>query len=415
MTSADIDALPRACDLVDVTAVVELTRALVRVPSTWDLSHGRSEAPAARLVAEVMRGFGWDPVVDDVAPGRPNVVAVLDGGLPGPTLLFEGHTDVVTEGAEDEWTVDPFGADVVDGRLYGRGSADMKSGVAAMIHAARAVQLSGPFPGRIVVAALVDEEGQMLGVKHFVASGQAAEVDAAIVCEPEAEEICAVAKGAVRLWATCTGRMAHGAMPQYGRNPLPAVAELVLAIREVEQDLQRDPGEHEHLGVTYLTPTVVDGGTRAQLNVIPGRAALGVDCRTVPGVDHAALVADIRSRATEIAQRHDLSIDIEVIEERPCAVTAEDHPVALAVASAHREVTGREPVFGGVPGATDGTILWRDAGIANVVYGPGPKWIAHQPDEYVEVEDIVRKARVYAQAALTFLRSSSADAAEVQR
>lgn len=354
-----------------------------------------------------MRGFGWQPVVDEVAPGRPNVVATVDGGPPGPTLLFEGHTDVVTAGEDDEWTVEPFGGDIVDGRLFGRGSADMKSGLAAMLHAVRAVELSGTFPGRIVVAALVDEEGQMLGAKHFVASGMAAGVDAAIVCEPEAEEICAVAKGAIRLWVTCTGRMAHGAMPQHARNPLPAVAELMAAVRSYESELQRDPGEHRHLGLTYLTPTVLHAGSRQQLNVIPGRAVVGFDCRTVPGVDHDALVERMGAIAADVGRRHDVRVEVHVIEERPCAVTPEDHPVALAVAAAHRDVTGEEPAFGGVPGATDGTILWRDGGIPNVVYGPGPKWIAHQPDEYVEVDDVVRKARVYAQAALVFLHDAA--------
>lgn len=237
MTS-DTHASLRAGHLVDEQAVVSLTQDLVRIPSTWDAGRGRSEQPVAELVAQVMRGFGWRPEVTEVVPGRPNVVAVVDGGLPGPTLMFEGHTDVVTEGAPEEWTVDPFGGDIVDGRLYGRGSADMKAGVAAMIHATRAVELAGPFPGRIVVAALVDEEGQMLGAKHFTTTALAREVDAAIICEPEAEEICAVAKGAVRLLVTCTGKMAHGAMPQHGRNPVPAVAELVAALGRYQRELQ---------------------------------------------------------------------------------------------------------------------------------------------------------------------------------
>jgi succinyl-diaminopimelate desuccinylase len=405
--SSDTSERTRPSDLVDADAVVALTQALVRIPSTWDPDRGRSEQPAAELVAEVMRGFGWEPQVEEAAPGRPNVVAVVDGGLPGPTLMFEGHTDVVTEGSLEEWTQDPFGAEIVDGRLYGRGSADMKSGVAAMIHAVRALQLAGPFPGRIVVGALADEEGHMLGAKHFVKTPLAEQVDAAIVCEPEAEEICAVAKGAIRLWVEVAGLMAHGAMPQHGRNPIPAVAALIDAVAAYQAELQQDPGEHRHLGPTYLTPTVLDAGSASQMNVIPGRARLGFDCRTVPGVDHDALVERVRHDAARIATEHDVEITVEVVDDRPCAVTPEDHPIALAVAGAHEDVTGTAPVFGGVPGATDGTILWRDAGIPNVVYGPGPKWIAHQPDEYVEVDDIVRKTKVYAEAALRYLTAAA--------
>ena len=118
------------------------------------------------------------------------MIATIDGDRPGRTLLFEGHTDVVTEGDEDAWSVDPFGAELRDGRIYGRGSADMKSGVAAMLFAADAVVRAGSFPGRLVVAALVDEEGMMSGVRDFVARGRADGIDGAICCEPEGGEIC---------------------------------------------------------------------------------------------------------------------------------------------------------------------------------------------------------------------------------
>ena len=136
----------------------------------FDPERGLNEQPAAELVEAQMQAFGWTPRVDVVADGRPNVIATIDGDRPGRTLLLEGHTDVVTEGDERAWSVDPFGAELRDGRIYGRGSADMKSGVAAMLFAADAVVRAGSFPGRIVVAALVDEEGMMSGVRDFVAA-----------------------------------------------------------------------------------------------------------------------------------------------------------------------------------------------------------------------------------------------------
>ncbi|NUT09383.1 MAG: M20/M25/M40 family metallo-hydrolase, partial [Nonomuraea sp.] len=225
---------------VDARGVVEFTQALVRIPSTNDPARGRQERPAAELVEAKMREWGWDPVVYEAAPGRPNVVAVVEGGGgEGPTLMFEGHTDVVTEGDLSTWTVDPFGGEIRDGRLWGRGSADMKSGLAATLYATRALQLAGPFPGRIKVCALADEEGLMIGAHHFVSSGLAADVDGAIVAEPEAGEICAVAKGALRLRVDLTGKMAHGAMPQHGRNPIEAVGTLLVALRSLQQELQR--------------------------------------------------------------------------------------------------------------------------------------------------------------------------------
>ncbi|WP_279582737.1 M20 family metallopeptidase [Fodinicola feengrottensis] len=154
-------------------------------------------------------------------------MATVVGDGPGATLLFEGHTDVVTEGSLDEWTVDPYEGIIRDGRLYGRGAADMKSGLAAMVYAVRALQLAGGFPGCIKVCALADEEGMMIGVHHLVDSGAVSDVDGAIVCEPEGGEICPVSKGAVRFTVTFAGAMAHGAMPQHGRNPIPAIADFL--------------------------------------------------------------------------------------------------------------------------------------------------------------------------------------------
>ncbi|MEV4105120.1 M20 family metallopeptidase [Nonomuraea sp. NPDC049649] len=385
---------------VDAQGVVEFTQALVRIPSTNDPARGRSEQPAADLVAARMREWGWEPVMYEAAPGRPNVVAVVEGGGgDGPTLMFEGHTDVVTEGDLSEWTVDPFGGEIRDGKLWGRGSADMKSGLAATLYATRALQLAGPFPGRIKVCALADEEGLMIGAHHFVDEGLAADVDGAIVAEPEAGEICAVAKGALRLRADLTGKMAHGAMPQHGRNPVQAVGALLTGLRELQAELQKRFPAHEHLGEVYVTPTVVRAGSEEQVNVIPATASVFIDIRTIPGVDHQ----DIAARVAALAAWDGITADVTTLVDRPPVDVPVTDPVVAALAAAHRDVTGEEPVYGGVPGSTDGTVLTHWGGVPSVVYGPGGKWIAHQADEYVEVDEIVRCTRVFAEAARRFL------------
>lgn len=385
---------------VDADGVVEFTRALVRVPSTNDPARGRNERPAADLVAARMREWGWRPEVYEAAPGRPNVVAVVEGGGgDGPTLMFEGHTDVVTEGDLSSWTVDPFGGEIRDGRLWGRGSADMKSGLAATLYATRALQLAGPFPGRIKVCALADEEGLMIGAHHFVSSGLTADVDGAIVAEPEAGEICAVAKGALRLRVDLTGKMAHGAMPQHGRNPIQAAGSLLVGLRSLQDELQAGHPAHEHLGEVYVTPTVLRAGSEEQVNVIPATASVFVDVRTIPGVEHK----EIADRVAALASRDGIAAEVSMLVDRPPVDVPVSDPVVAALAAAHRTVTGQEPVYGGVPGTTDGTVLTHWGGIPSVVYGPGGKWIAHQADEFVEVEEIVRCTRVFAEAARRFL------------
>lgn len=387
----------------DSGAVVELAQALVRLPTVVVPGADRVEAPAAYLIAGIMRGFGWAVTVEEVATGRPNVVGVIAGRRPGRTLMFEGHTDVVTPGDETAWAFPPFSGAVVDGRLLGRGSADMKGGVAAMIHAARAVQVGG-FDGRIIVAVLADEEGMMMGAKHFAASELAASgIDGVIVCEPEGGEVCAVAKGAIRLRVDLQGAMAHGAMPTKGRNPLPAMGSLLMGLSELERQVAQSVGSHRYLGDFYLTPTVLAAGDPGQLNVIPASASVFVDIRTIPGIGHAGLLHLITRLAEQIAGDAGLAAAVTVIDDRPPVDTPEDAPVVQALLAAHAQVTGRLGVLGGVPGTTDGTILTRDAGLSTAVYGPGGKWIAHSRDEYVEVQDMLTCTAVYIRAARIFL------------
>jgi succinyl-diaminopimelate desuccinylase len=388
---------------IDADALVAFTRDLVRIPSVFDPERGLNEQPAAELVEAQMQGFGWTPRVDNVAAGRPNVIATIDGDRPGRTLLFEGHTDVVTEGDERAWSVDPFGAELRDGRIYGRGSADMKSGVAAMLFAVDAIVRSGRFPGRIVVAALVDEEGMMSGVRDFVGRGHATGMDGAICCEPEGGEICHTAKGALRLRIDLAGKMAHGAMPFEGRNPNRAAAAVIAALTDLERRLHGAHGEHEHLGKPWVTPTVLRSGEPAQMNVLPAHAALWVDVRTIPGIDHDTLLAEVGDVVVAAASESGVESAITVIDDRPAVELDAGAPLVRAVWDAHAAVATTPPRLGGVPGTTDGTMLTALAGVPTVVYGPGGKWIAHQADEYVDVADIVEHATVYVEAAHRFL------------
>lgn len=391
---------------VDGPGVVEFTQQLVRIRSVYDPAHGGDESAVCAVVAAKMRGFGWPVEAFDVAPGRQNLIATVSGGRAGPTLAFEGHLDVVTEGDAGGWSFPPFAAEIAEGRLYGRGSADMKSGVAAMIYGVRALQLAGPFPGTVKVCVLVDEEGMMAGAKAAASSGALDGVDGVIVCEPEGDEVCPSAKGALRLRLEITGRMAHGAMPEHGRNPIPALAECVRVIGDLQASLQQSHASHHQLGTTWLTPTVASAGEPAQMNVIPARALLYVDARTIPGVDHAGLVRELGERVLAVGEAAGVRVTLEVIDDRPPVDTPPSHPVVEAVLRAHEQVTGRRASLGGVPGTTDGTILARDAGLATVVYGPGGKWIAHQVNEYVETAEITRYARTYAEAARIFLNGA---------
>ena len=387
----------------DSAALIGFTQDLVRIPSVFDESRGLDESAAAECIGEQMRRFGWSPQFDTVAAGRPNVFAVIEGDRPGPTLMFEGHSDVVTEGDPSRWERDPFGAEIADGRLWGRGSADMKSGVAAMLFAVDSVVRSGSFPGRLVVAALADEEGMMAGAKNFVARGHMEGVDAVICCEPEGGEICHVAKGALRLRIDFSGAMAHGAMPFQGRNPNSALAGAIAALAGLQDRLQALHGDHEYLGKLWITPTVLRAGEPAQMNVMPGGASMWIDVRTIPSVDHDHFVAEVTTLIASTAGDHGIGAQVTVIDDRPAVAMGEEHPLVRSLWDAHVAVTGSQPTLGGVPGATDGTVLTSRTGVPSVVYGPGGKWIAHQANEFVEIAEILSYCAVYADAAHRFL------------
>ena len=285
----------------------------------------------------------------------------------------------------------------------------MKGGLAAMLFATDALARRGPFPGRVVLAALVDEEGMMLGAKDLVARGRTDGVDAVICCEPEGGEICHVAKGALRLRLDFTGKMAHGAMPFEGRNPNRAAGCAIVALRDLEAALQARHGEHPYLGQVWITPTVLAAGT-ARADERDAGHGRGVGRRAhdpVGGPRRARRRAHRRSSPPRPASTASTSPSPRSTTVRRWP-TPEDGPLVRAVWDAHASVTGTTPRLGGVPGSTDGTVITSRTGVPSVVYGPGGKWIAHQADEFVELADLVAHAEVYAEAAERFLRAGVA-------
>lgn len=395
----------RAQELLDEGGLIAAAQALVRIPSVFDPAHpDGNERVAADYVAALLDEWNIAYARREVAPGRPNIVADIHGARPGPILILEGHTDVVTAGARDAWSFDPFGGELRDGRLHGRGATDMKGGLAAMLYAARAIQDAGAdFAGTLRLAILADEEGLMLGAKGFVADGYLDGAAAALTAEPESDHICLAQKGALRLRVTMRGRMAHGCMPEEGANPVTAAGEVIVACRRLEREIQAERPRHPLLGAFYLTPTVALAGEREQGNVIPPAAEVTLDIRTTSEHDHAEILRRVeRAIADATASVANVAHAIEVMDDRPATETAPDDPLVLALAEAHRALTGQEPRFGGVPGTTDLTIFWAATRLPVVAYGPGIVTLAHQADESVAIADITRYARVYVDAILRY-------------
>lgn len=393
---------------VDEKEVVRLTQDLIRIPSVYRPGQADgNEERVAQFVADYLRQMGLQVFYEEVVSGRPNVIAFYDSGRPGKTLLFEAHTDVVTEGDRDAWSYDPFGGHISGNRIYGRGSCDTKGNLAAAICAVKAIQRSElPFYGKILLCIPCDEEGMMIGIKDFIRRGWARGVDAAIICEPEENQLCITQKGAMRAILRTYGKMAHGAMPLTGINPNTRMARAIVALEELERKEMARLGNHPMLGWPSITPTILQAPVRgeAQINVVPDQCMTTLDIRTVPGQDHQALRQEMNQILEQLAREDDrFKATLEVIEERPWTLTPMDAEVVTAVSEAYRELTRKEPVYNGVPGATDGTFL-HQAGIPILTTGAGDRHIPHHADEYVDIDQLVESTQLLALSALMFLK-----------
>ena len=174
-----------AVSLIDDDELISWIQELSRINSVWRPNEGLGEEEAARWVEARCQEIGLETHFEVVEPGRPNVIAILNGTQPGRTLMFEGHTDVVTEGDPDAWTYTPFSATIADGKIFGRGANDMKAGLVCAIVATKALKESGlKLNGRILIGAVCDEEGDMIGIKHFVDNGWADNVDCLLYTSP---------------------------------------------------------------------------------------------------------------------------------------------------------------------------------------------------------------------------------------
>lgn len=403
------EAERQVLDRIAPDEVIAWTQELVRISSVYCPERGDTEERAALWVKARLEGMGLDVSYEEVEPSRPNVIGLYRGREKGKCLMFEGHTDVVTEGDVNQWEHDPFGGEIVGDRLYGRGSADMKGGLVAAMMATKAIVESAvELKGAILIGALADEEGGMIGAKHFAKSRWAKEVTAAVICEPEDNRICIAQKGVMWVKLRTIGKMAHGCMPHTGINPILHMATLLSSLKELESEESARYGRDPLLGYPSITSTAVrapvEGQGGEQPNVIPAHCRATLDIRLIPGQSPEEMEGRIRQIFNRLrGEDGAFSADLEVIEARPPTATSEEEPIVVVLSQAYRDLTGKEPIYGGVPGSTDGTILNGWAGIPIVTCGPGNTEIPHQVDEYLDINQLIEATRLYALTAMRYL------------
>ncbi len=360
-------------------SVITLLRDLVAIDSVNPslVPGGAGEAAVAERIAAALRAAGIDVELTEVAPGRPNVVGVVEGKAPGRTLMLCGHTDTVGV----EGVTAPFDPVVRDGRLYGRGSQDMKSGVAAMVDAAvRAAQDGGLPRGRLVVAAVADEEHASVGAEALVETHSA---DGAVVTEPTDLRVATAHKGFEWVEVETRGRAAHGSRPADGRDAILHMGRVLGRLEAVEAGLKAGP-THPRLGRASLHASTIHGGQA--LSVYPDRCVLGVERRTLPGEPSDVGLTEVQAVLSVLAQDDgDFNASARQLLTRPPHEIEDDDPVCRELRQSLRR-RGLDTAPIGMSFWTDAAILGR-AGTPAVLFGPTGAGL-HGPDEYVEIDSV---------------------------
>ena len=361
---------------------------MVKIPSV-----SGNEAELAKFINDYCLKLGFDSKIDS----HGNVIAIVKGKRPGKRLAFNSHLDTV--GIGEGWTRDPYSGEIEGDRLYGRGSSDCKAPMAAQIIAAKTLkELDVDFAGEIVLSYPVEEEVQNVsrkGTYKMIQDGFTA--DMCINGEDTDLRVCLACEGMLEVKVTTIGLRSHAVTSYKGRNAIKMMCRFMKELETLK------PGYNKYTGNGSITPCVIHAGERS--SVVPDRCELLVSRFTVPGETGAMFFAEI----TEIIDRlkkEDPTFDAvaELTYDSNPSIVDEDSPVVQAIVKAHQAL-GLDCPFMGTPQHDDADFLTNMAHIPTVIYGPGTGEMAHMPDEYVLLDEVITSAKVYALATYEALKS----------
>jgi len=384
----DEATLSAAAAAVDAEQVLGFAQALIAAPSE---NPGGTEDEAAAVAADILRGLGAKVTVVRGEAGRPSVVATL-GDAHGPSLAWNGHLDVVPAGSLDTWDQPPFQGVVKDGRLIGRGAADMKGPIGAALAAAAAIGRAGfTLAGELTFHLAADEElAGIHGTKVLWENGYLTQ-DAAIIGEPSELKLGLAERGGAWLTATAHGTAAHGSQPHRGVNAITSMSRFLLRLPEALPDIA-----HPLVGSPTVNAALITGGSAP--NVVPDRCSVDIDRRIIPGeTDPEAVRRPFDSLIEDIRSEHpEVDIDVVIREWTDAAEAPIDSSIAALARAAIAAVTGSLAEDVGFTGITDARFYINQAHIPAVILGPGSLSVAHTANEWAPVDELVAAARIYA-------------------
>lgn len=361
-------------------SVVKLLQKVIQFETT---NPPGNEIELANWLAEFFREAGLAPELLEYAGNRANLIFRIKGSGSRPGLIISAHMDTVPAG-EVPWTFPPFSGTLHEGRIYGRGAADMKGGLAAMSEAvAILARADAKLSGDVILAFTYDETHGLRGAKELVDGGYLDGAGAILISEPSTLDVFVAEKGALWLKCTARGKTAHTSMPHLGRN---AIFEMTRFLSQLETEFSFGEVEHHLLGGPTLTVGTIKGGVT--INVLPDKCEAEIDIRLVPGQDYLEIVNEVSTLAGE-------HIDVEIIDWKEPVESDPDSEVVQLALEAVEEITGLPRSPKGVSYYTDGAIIANRLKIPMVNIGPADTGMTHQPDENVEAARLTEAVKIY--------------------
>lgn len=376
--------------------LVEVLRAVLSIPT--EDPPGR-EIEMARYLQQTLQQWGFAVEFDEFAPQRVNLISRI-GNQQKPALVFSAHMDTMPAG-KGHWQHAPFAAEMDHQRIYGRGAADMKSGLAAMMMAAKKVAAecsTTNLNGQLILAFSAGESSSCLGAKRFIETGALRNADAILVSEPSSLNVLIAENGALWLKISATGTPGHasGAAGSMGAgdNAIIKIVDAINALRDYQFDIK----PHPLLGAPTLRVGTISGGSA--INLTPDYAEAGIDIRYVPGMSSSNIITALQKLTGD-------SIQFEILDDKPPIEADPDHPFVSLCVDACKANLSDVAAPGGVSYFSDSNVLCPALGVPRVIIGPGELGMSGQRDEYVEIDKLVLASEIYSKIALDFFNQTN--------
>jgi len=378
---------------IDAKSSIALLKNLIKINS---INPPGNELEVAKVIDSYARDAGLHTVIKPLTKNRSNIIVRLNGKDPSRApLIFSGHLDTVPIG-DNTWNADPFSGEIIDGKLYGRGTSDMKGGVAALIEAMKVLNSHSDKPDAdIIFVGTAGEEVDCFGASEIIKDDTLKNAAAMIIAEPSNGKVFCAHKGALWLQITVYGKTAHGSMPEQGTNAIIHMHELLDKLRRYKFTYTQD---HNLLGKPTLNIGTITGGI--QTNVVPDRCTVTLDIRTIPETSHQDIINDIEGiLAMMNDENQDFNAEIEVKNNLPALENVNNNEFVQLAMDVNYDLYGVKKEDIGANYYTDASIYSSALNIPIIIYGPGNEAVAHQPDEYIEIESFLNSISYYVELA----------------